>query len=102
KTRMDTTASSEVRAGQISDNSACLRVDPEFAALDAPLGRSALRQLEAELLSAGCLKPLIVWQEHNILLAGHDCYQLCCEHDIEFRVEKLALADRATAKRWLI
>lgn len=61
-----------------------LTIDPEFQNLIPPPSTEELALLEANLSQEGCLQPLIVWKDHNILLDGHNRYQLCTQLHIPY------------------
>jgi hypothetical protein len=77
-------------------------IDPEFQSLIPPLSDDEQAQLEANLINEGCLAPLIVWKGHNILLDGHNRFQLCMTHALEFQTVEVALPDRESALTWII
>ncbi len=77
-------------------------IDPEFKALIPPLSSSERRDLEANLLADGCLSPLAVWQDHNVLLDGHNRHEICGQHKIPCKVHEIALKTRQDAKAWII
>ncbi len=79
-----------------------IKIDPEFKSLIPPLGASEREQLESNLLCEGCRDPLVVWKGHNILLDGHNRYDLCTQHGIEFKTVALELPDRNAAHDWII
>jgi hypothetical protein len=75
-----------------------VRIDPEFQGLAPPLSADELARLERRLLAEGCLDPLLVWREENILLDGHNRHALCRKHGLPYRVEFMSLPDRAAAR----
>ena len=77
-------------------------IDPEFKALIPPLSPSERRDLEANLLDDGCLSPLAVWQDHNVLLDGHNRHEICGRHNIPCKIHQIALETREDAKAWII
>jgi len=77
-------------------------IDPEFKGLIPPLTDDERRDLEASLKADGCISPLVVWYEHNILLDGHNRHELCLQHDIECEVHEIVLDSREAAKAWII
>ena len=92
----------EVRPHQIELVERPIQIDPEFKSLIPPLGASEREQLESNLLAEGCRDPLVVWKGHNILLDGHNRYDLCTQHGIEFKTVDLELPDRNAAHDWII
>jgi hypothetical protein len=79
-----------------------LDIDPEFKSLIPSLSLEERSQLETNLLKEGCRDPLVVWQGHNILLDGHNRYEICTCLGIEFKTVEIELTDREAAHDWLI
>jgi len=79
-----------------------LQIHPDLQSLIPPLSPDERAQLEANLLEDGCLNPLIVWQEKQILLDGHHRYAICTTHDLIYHVREIPLPDLDAAKAWLI
>jgi hypothetical protein len=77
-------------------------IDPEFKALIPPLSASERAGLEANLLADGCVSPLVVWQDQNILLDGHNRYEICRRHNIACKFYFITLESRDAAKAWII
>lgn len=79
-----------------------LCIDPEFLALIPPLSATERQGLEASILAEGCRDPLIVWEEKNILVDGHNRYEICTAHGIGFQVVTRSFPDRASVMDWMI
>ena len=77
-------------------------IDPEFKKLIPPLSKEERSQLEENILAEGCRDPLTVWKGHNILLDGHNRYEICDQYGIEFFISEIELSDRAVAQNWII
>ena len=77
-------------------------VDEEFRSLIPPLTDEARTGLEKGLLRDGCLDPLIVWAEQQVLLDGHNRKEICDRHGIDYETRELSLPGRDDAKRWII
>ena len=58
-------------------------------------------QLEANLLHEGCRDPLVVWQEENLLLDGHNRFDICQKHDLPYEVQHVSLPSRQAALKWM-
>lgn len=86
--------------GQVSSRS--LRIDPEFKNLIPPLSTNERRQLETNLIIERCRDPLVVWAGHDILLDGHNRWEICCQHDIDFQTVEIELPDWEAARNWII
>jgi len=77
-------------------------IDPEFQALIPPLSANERTELEANVLADGCLSPLVVWREHNILLDGHNRHEICRRHSLACAFRFLDPESREAAKTWII
>ena len=78
------------------------RVDPEFLELAAPMDEPTREALRESLRAEGCRDALVVWEEKDVLLDGHNRLALCRELGIAYRVTKLSFPDRATAMAWFV
>ena len=74
-------------------------IDKEFHALIPPLQPEELAQLEANILADGCRDPLVVWG--NVLVDGHNRYEICTRHGLPFDVVQVDFADRDAAMDWM-
>ncbi|MGH2416603.1 MAG: hypothetical protein ACRDEA_23485, partial [Microcystaceae cyanobacterium] len=79
-----------------------LQIDPEFKSLIPPLSPQEKTQLEENLLAYGCRDSLVVWKEHNLLLDGHNRYEICQAHAIGFNTVEIELPERSAAISWII
>lgn len=79
---------------------ATLRIDPELRALIPPLTEEEKRLLEESIVSEGCRDPLVVWGD--VLIDGHNRYDICTRRDVPFRVVQREFADKHEAKDWII
>jgi hypothetical protein len=70
-----------------------LRIDPEFKNLIPPLSTDERRQLETNLIKEGCRDPLVVWAGHDILLDGHNRWEICCQYSIDCQTVEIELPD---------
>lgn len=77
-------------------------IDPEFEALIPPLAKDERSQLEENILTYGCRDPLVIWKHHNILLDGHNRYEICTRLDVPFKTVEIHLETREEAYNWLI
>jgi len=77
-------------------------VDKEFRCLVPPLTEEERLGLEENLLRDGCIDPLIVWAERQVLLDGHNRKDICDRYGIDYSTRELSLAGRDEAKRWII
>lgn len=79
---------------------ATLRIDPELRALIPPLTEEEKRLLEESIVSEGCRDPLVVWGD--VLIDGHNRYDICTRRDVPFRVVQREFADKHEAREWII
>jgi len=77
-------------------------VDDELRSLIPPLSDEERNTLESNLLRDGCLDPLIVWCEQQVLLDGHHRKAICDRFGVDYETRELSLPDRDAAKRWVI
>jgi hypothetical protein len=82
-------------------NSKSLQIDSEFQNLIPPLSSQEKLQLEANLKEFGCLDPLVIWKGENILLDGHNRYEICIREQIPYKIVEIEIADREAAICWI-
>lgn len=61
--------------------------------------KKALRQ---SLTTDGCLQPLTVWAEEQVLVDGHNRYRICVDAGIPFTVVERSFADLEAVKQWML
>jgi len=69
-------------------------IDPEFRDLLPPLGPESFAALEASLLEHGVRDSLVVWKGHNILVDGHNRYEISMQHGLPFNVVEVEFDSR--------
>lgn len=69
-----------------------IQIDEEFKSLLFPLSPDEYNQLKENILKDGCLDPLIVWG--NILVDGHNRYEICTENQIPFTTVSKEFSNR--------
>lgn len=77
-----------------------LVVDTEFSKLIPALLDEERSGLEASLKAEGCRDALIVW--NGMLIDGHNRYEICQKHNIEFQTTEISFDSRDDAKIWII
>ena len=77
-----------------------MQIDDEFKALIPPLSDEERALLEQSLLNEGCRDALVVW--HDTLIDGHNRYELCQKHSVEFKTVERDFRDRNEALAWII
>ena len=75
--------------------------DPEFENLIPPLSEDERKQLEENILASGkCRDAIILWG--GIVIDGHNRYEICKRHGIEFEVKEMGFESRKEAKLWIL
>lgn len=77
-----------------------IKIDAEFKALIPPLSPEEREQLEANILQDGCRDPLVVW--NDVIVDGHNRFEICAKHKLQYDVKKYDFDDRDDAKLWII
>jgi len=77
-----------------------INIDSEFQALIPPLSPEERRGLEENIKQYGCRQPLDVWGD--ILIDGHNRYEICQRLNLPFRTNSLEFSDRDHALLWII
>ncbi len=75
-------------------------IDQEFKDMIPPLSQSEYYKLGENIKTHGCLSPIILW--NNIILDGHNRYEICKSNNIKFTTTKLSLKDRTDAIDWIL
>lgn len=78
-----------------------ITIDEYLHALIPPPDQNELDQLEANIVRDGLRDPLVVWTEKNILLDGHNRYEICKRRGIPIRTAGMSLPDHNAAKVWI-
>lgn len=79
-----------------------INVDKEFKALIPALSQDEFNQLEQNILAEGVRDPLVVWRGKDLLIDGHNRYEIACKHGLEFERVELAFDNRQDAWNWMI
>jgi len=76
-------------------------VDPEFKALIPPLTKDEREQLEENILSCKkCRDAIILWD--GTIVDGHNRFEICLEHGIEFQIKEVSFDSREEAMAWIL
>jgi phage N-6-adenine-methyltransferase len=78
-----------------------ITTDKDFKNLIPPLTKEELQGLEESVLRDGCIDPLVVWQEKNILLDGHNRKEICEKYGIDYNIRELKFDSRDEAADWI-
>ena len=77
-------------------------IDPELKSLIPILSPEERAQLENNLISEGCRDPLVIWKGYNILLDGHNRYEICVKNGLNYELIEIELPDRESAHLWMM
>lgn len=72
-------------------------VIPEMSELLPPLPDEQLSLLEADILANGCYSPIVVMEDMTIV-DGHNRYEICERHGIEYKIAVFSFEDILEAK----
>lgn len=81
------------------ENEKAIRIDPEFKGIIPPLQPEEREQLEKNIIAEGCRDPLVLWGD--ILVDGHNRYDICQAHGITFKTVSMEFASREDAMDWM-
>ncbi len=76
-----------------------LKIDPELKELIRPLTKKEFLQLEENLLTDGCIDPIITW--NGFIIDGHNRYEICCRHNIPFQILEKEFPSKDAVIAWM-
>lgn len=79
-----------------------INIDPEFEKLLNPLTAEEFAELEKQILKEGCRHSLVVWEEKNILIDGHNRYKICGKHHKPYKTHRMNFKSREDVILWII
>jgi hypothetical protein len=79
-----------------------LNILQELQELIPPISEDERRQLIVNLRAEGCRDAIVVWQEENAILDGHNRYDICQTYEISFETKAVSLPDLDAAKAWIL
>jgi len=77
-----------------------LKINNELKKLIPPLTSEERVLLEQSIINEGCRDAILIWQ--GVIVDGHNRYEICKQHGIEYRTETKDFADESAAKVWMI
>jgi hypothetical protein len=81
-----------------------ITIDQEFKNLIPAIGMEERKQLEANIIEfGGARDPLVVWRDgdRDILIDGHNRYDICTTLGLAYRIEPMEFASRDDAADWI-
>jgi hypothetical protein len=79
-----------------------IKIDDSFRQLIPNMSEEQRQQLENNILQEGIREPLIIWKEQNILIDGHNRYEIAQKHQISFEVHTLSFNSPSEVYTWMI
>ena len=77
-----------------------IKVNEEFKSLIPPLSEEEHNGLEQSIIEEGCRDAIIVWGD--IIVDGHNRYEICQTHGIEFNTVSKDFENEDDVKLWII
>lgn len=77
-----------------------ITIDNEFKNLIPPLTDEEYAGLEQSIIEEGCRDALITW--NGILIDGHNRYEICTKHNIDFETREFFFDSRNDVIVWII
>jgi len=77
-----------------------MNIDVEFRSVIPALSKEEYEGLEQSIVSEGCRDALITWQ--GILIDGHNRFEICTKHGIEYTTTEKDFANRDDVMCWII
>lgn len=81
-----------------------ITIDREFKNLIPAIGDEERKQLESNIVEfGGARDPLVVWSngDRDILIDGHNRYEICTRLGLNYHVESMEFASRDEAADWI-
>lgn len=73
----------------------------KFGSFLPPLTDDEFAGLEQQILTHGCLSPIVVWDETGDLLDGYHRLKICKKHNLTYQIKRLSFADEDAALDWV-
>jgi phage N-6-adenine-methyltransferase len=77
-----------------------ITLNPEFKELIPPMSIEEYEGLEQNILEEGCRDALVLW--NSTLIEGHNRYEICKKHDIEFKTVQKEFENINDVKIWIL
>lgn len=101
--------------GMLDEVKSNITIIPDLKALIPPLSPSEFDQLKANILKEECRDPLLIWQTTkgnidgsddnsplNVLIDGHNRYQICTENGVMFKVSLRNFPNLSSVREFMI
>jgi len=77
-----------------------LMIKEDYRQIVTPLTAEERAQLEENILRDGVREPIVVW--NNVIIDGHNRYEICKRHGLDFPVLEMEFETEGDAEIWLI
>ncbi len=78
-----------------------LQINNKFKSIIPPLLEEEYKLLESSIIEEGCRDSLIVWKQNNTLIDGHNRYEICQKHNINFDVIYYEFENESDVIDWI-
>jgi len=92
------TLSNDARTTRITD----IVIDEQFKYLLPQLSDETFAALEDNILEHGLRDALVLWEGHNVLIDGHNRFEIIKKHNLPFRVAYMSFPTRDDVTVWMI
>ena len=79
-----------------------ITIDPEFRDLLPPLSSDERVALMNSINRDGCREKISIWREQQIIIDGHNRYEICNDLDLPFETVEYSFPGRDAVKLWMI
>jgi len=79
-----------------------LKTDRALRNVIPPLTSDEYEELETDILKRGCEQPLDVWEGKDIIIDGHNRYNICTKHKIEFGIREMPFDNKRDVLEYMI
>jgi len=76
-------------------------VDPKLRSLIPPLDPTEKQLLEASIVAEGCRDAITVWAERDLIVDGHNRWDICQKHGLDAPVRELPFEDEHAVIEWM-
>ena len=77
-----------------------IKIDKELRELIPSITADERERLEKSIKEEGCRDPIVLWDE--TILDGHNRFEICKKHGLDFKTVQKGLDDKEQAKIWII
>lgn len=93
---------SDMKNDQVLHAESGLNINPIFRDLVPALTADERTRLEESIINEGCRDPIVIWTGTGCIIDGHNRYDICRRHAIDYPVIGKEFADEEEAKGWII